>query len=55
MITAAVSAAIVGALGAVGIVPSAAQVVGIVVGVKVLIGLIIALAAFWISRRRRAG
>ena len=54
MITAAVSAGIVGALASMGIVPSAGQVAAIVVVVKIAVMGTIALGAFWVSRRRRA-
>jgi hypothetical protein len=53
VITAAVSAAIVGALASVGLAPSAGQVAVIVVIVKIAVMATIALGALWIARRRR--
>ena len=54
MITATVSAAIVGALASMGIVPTAGQITAIVVIVKIAVMGTIAFGAFWVSRRRRA-
>jgi hypothetical protein len=53
MITAAVSAAIVGALASVGLTPSAGQAAAIVVIVKIAVMATIALGGLWIARRRR--